>query len=59
MAIVDSRAEAVVIANDLVSGDRVLYCEIYDHAGEYGQPVESIRDATFRGNYRRAERVRN
>jgi len=53
LAILDSREEAVVFGNDLVSRDPALYCEIYHHAGEYGQPLETIRDAVFRDRYLR------
>jgi hypothetical protein len=54
LAILDSREEAVALANDLVSLNHALYCEIYGHAGEYGLPLETIRDTAFRDKYFRS-----
>ena len=51
LAIRDSREEAVGFANDLVSRDPRLDCEIYDRASEYGQPLETARDTSFRDRY--------
>jgi hypothetical protein len=51
MAIFDSREEVEESANDLISRDPALYCEIYDHAGEYGHPLETIRDTAFQDKY--------
>jgi hypothetical protein len=51
LAILDSREEAVAFANDVVSRDPALYCDIYDQAGEYGQPLETIGDIAFRDKY--------
>jgi hypothetical protein len=51
LAILDSREEAVAVANDVVSRDPALYCDVYDHTGEYGQPLETIRDIGFQVKY--------
>jgi hypothetical protein len=54
LAFLESLEKAVAFANDLVSSDPAVYCEIYDHPGEYGQPLETIRDTVFRDDYFRA-----
>jgi hypothetical protein len=51
LAILGSREEALAFANDVVSGDRSVFCEIYDKTAEYGEPIETIRDATFRDKF--------
>lgn len=58
LAILETRDEAIRFANDLVSRDPRLYCEIYDRAGQYGQPLETIRDTTFWRRYFRSRALK-
>jgi hypothetical protein len=51
VALCENLAEAVGVARDVVQSHPDLFCEIYDHHGKSGEPIEVVYHPAERGKY--------